>query len=98
PPTPTPFPYTTLFRSACNRANGAVARPVACAIRGNVVAKRPALDFGFKARSDPGRDAAVDRLQGLRLRQQRRSAAAAVVRLAGLDRKSTRLNSSHVKI
>src|SRR5436305_11964513 len=71
PPTSTPFPYTTLFRSTFE------------AIILQAMAKEPA-----------DRYASAEELRAdlLRFRQGRRSAR------SSSDRKSTRLNSSHVRI
>src|SRR5207249_10778787 len=74
PPTPTLFPYTTLFRSLDGDARA-------------VVAVRDALDAGGQGRQisrEPSRDGDDDYERD---RDEQQS-----------DRKSTRLNSSHVSI
>src|SRR5256885_2630393 len=91
PPRSTLFPYTTLFRS------GAVAEEA----RGDLTAaahlgreRGAGGDAGGTA--DDGVGAEVARL---RIRDVHRAAlAAAVARLLAEDRKSTRLNSSHLVI
>src|SRR5690606_41844076 len=89
PPPSTPFPYPTLFRSS---------RPVA---------EEAALEAPFRQRSQSGsfrKGAEEGRGIPLRIRHRHlcRLDAAGVpearrVRMACRDRKSTRLNSSHVK-
>src|SRR3712207_7753779 len=88
PPRSTLFPYTTLFRSAEDRAAHAVAPEV--------------LDAELLVRGDgaqPEADGA--RLDGETYRSPRLNEAAHGARRRGhahLDRKSTRLNSSHANI
>src|SRR5207302_5309897 len=89
PPPPSPlFPYTTLFRSRPIRdAHHAVARMGLRARRAYLARLR--VDVALRERErdrhlDPGAgEQRAERAEGLRLR---------------VDRKSTRLNSSHVKI
>src|SRR5690606_42156807 len=83
PPTSTLFPYTTLFRSD---------HPV----RLHEIADRRTLLQEFGVRDNVELDlraAPLERLGNLRLHLVRRAD-----RHGRLDRKSTRLNSSHVKI
>src|SRR5438270_4749061 len=69
PPSPTLFPYTTLFRSRC---------------------LDPAGDAGGQARLELGVEGAFGTRPPIVLRHDQHE--------AGLDRKSTRLNSSHSQI
>src|SRR5690606_40612706 len=83
PPASPPFPYTTLFRSAPVRDTGRVGRRLA---------HRARLDAGT-LRRERLRDApalGIDRLRHPR--------AVGLEAAREVDRKSTRLNSSHVKI
>src|SRR3712207_7359106 len=82
PPRSTLFPYTTLFRSAAARDLHPGRKPVAVAQRAEQPARQPAARGG----APPARD------RGARQRQPGR------LRLRQLDRKSTRLNSSHANI
>src|SRR5690606_39459231 len=90
PPTSTRFPYTTPFRSAGGRQVQA-----ACARERRRAARR-------RRDRRAGRDVRALRLQPVTLGRLRTAqlpdglAQAALSR--GVDRKSTRLNSSHVKI
>src|SRR5207253_7707263 len=98
PPTATSFPYTTLFRSGDARRDR-YPDP------GVLPAARPAGDLvppvgRCRWPGAPSRDASSRPLHGsslLRLRRAVFDRAAGTV-IAGLDRKSTRLNSSHVAI
>src|SRR5690606_41836110 len=87
PPTSTPFPYTTLFRSLAAREgpNHVGQQPV----RGPVAAADDVA--GARGREREGRSFFEERAAP-RVDDQFRA------RLARRDRKSTRLNSSHVKI
>src|SRR5204863_10107391 len=92
PPTPTLFPYTTLFRSV--RAGQAA--PELHAPRDGLL-RRGRADLGPALGSRGHRDAP----RGARLTTDRERSAAGVrrgVAVLLLDRKSTRLNSSHVEI
>src|SRR5256885_9135325 len=86
PPRSTLFPYTTLFRSGA-AARGAAA--VAARRHARARAATPRAARGTR-QARPGRHAAG-------AAASRRSATAAQGR-AGADRKSTRLNSSHLVI
>src|SRR5690606_40850870 len=81
PPRPTPFPYTTLFRSAAHHSyqrGRSEAGPL-------TVARQPQEWTGDRARSlGSGESIGPDDTQRSEVLQR--------------DRKSTRLNSSHVKI
>src|SRR5438067_9420970 len=83
PPSSTLFPYTTLFRS---RGAGAVA-----------LAGRPAPQ-GATARGAAGEDRGVTAGGCARAAGNARGLPARVRQAARGDRKSTRLNSSHVSI
>src|SRR5690606_40332614 len=89
PPRPTPFPYTTLFRSARQEAQArldALRRLQQSRARG-VLAERDELG--------------AHEIGQRRLRQQLRLCGRCLRlrrRRVCIDRKSTRLNSSHVKI
>src|SRR5690606_40294974 len=93
PPTPTLFPSTTLFRSALPQAaghgphqsGGAQAEPRR---------KQVDRDAGHGAGGHALAHVYADLLQSLWVEQIHAPALA----LQGQDRKSTRLNSSHVKI
>src|SRR3712207_8348344 len=82
PPRPTPFPYTTLFRSG-------ELRPAA---RHPVPAERHAEHAHQEGRGEHGGDQQVARPAQARPRRLCRRVGAV------LDRKSTRLNSSHANI
>src|SRR3712207_7842271 len=84
PPRSTLFPYTTLFRSW--RHPSAVALHVHRAAGGAAPAVRRGTGAGAGGHAVELVEEAVDR------------AAAARLVLEGLDRKSTRLNSSHANI
>src|SRR5207253_11086525 len=85
PPTSTPFPYTTLFRSV-EQAAAAVARTTAWAAR----------SLGAHRRADE--QALFGIVQGGTFLDLREESVAGLVPLDFPDRKSTRLNSSHVAI
>src|SRR5690606_40348958 len=85
PPLPTLFPYTTLFRS---RGLGALARL-------DHEAFLPERAVGAEAVVDRGGD---QRQQRRVVRQRLHLGHVAGAGAPGPDRKSTRLNSSHVKI
>src|SRR5690606_41431687 len=91
PPSSTPFPYTTLFRSVTEHLDGATERTEYAPLR------RSVWDGND---SDPGSQHfdtpttyEYDGLERLRAVIERESIAE-----YRTDRKSTRLNSSHVKI
>src|SRR5690606_41706964 len=91
PPPPSPlFPYTTLFRSPRDhdsRGARGWAYPAAILVRGGIhggARRHPPERHG--SRSDRG------------LREARRAPRTGLMAAADEDRKSTRLNSSHVKI
>src|SRR3546814_10965333 len=92
--TATPFPYTTLFRSPGH--GGVTGRQhrarLADALGQRALARREALDAG-----DDRRAVAVYELQGAahERRQLRVDRLLGLRPGEGLDRKSTRLNSSH---
>src|SRR5690606_40314544 len=81
PPTPTLFPYTTLFRSQVQQ--GALARPPDCTGSERRRTRRPLL---------------AGELLALHEVEQRHQQARHRRVGGDIDRKSTRLNSSHVKI
>src|SRR3712207_7873548 len=84
PPRSTLFPYTTLFRSrACRRRRGSPPGPLVA---------RPAREvaLGGQAGGAQAREGLADEAGHLHLRYPDP--------LADLDRKSTRLNSSHAHI
>src|SRR5690606_41915960 len=90
PRTPSLFPYTTLFRSARVlwldlRYDPALARQRG--IRGSAADGPPGRRLQFELASPLWREAELERVLRARLE-----------RLQLADRKSTRLNSSHVKI
>src|SRR5207302_11454021 len=87
PPQPTLFPYTTLFRSRQRYAEAARCR-------------RPrALAHGIDPiRGNLGRDHRRRRHEWIGAFDLSVRGAERASRSVGLDRKSTRLNSSHVKI
>src|SRR3712207_7122729 len=86
PPRSTLFPYTTLFRSVVDDGGGAVLLDrVAHEVVGDLEAA-VAQVVGDAAREAGDRRAVEDRHGGVRGRD------------GGLDRKSTRLNSSHANI
>src|SRR5207249_12240754 len=95
PPRSTPFPYTTLFRSGDGEGDAAVVRDleVAAAAVGVLLADLArvlgrALDAVVQARQ----------VLAPLLRQRVRGDVVRELRGHRLDRKSTRLNSSHVSI
>src|SRR5690606_41703645 len=92
PPLPcsSPFPYTTLFRSA---VNGLLGMSVVIALVGIVNTMTLSI---FERRRELG----MVRALGMTRQQVGRMILleAFVIGLLGTDRKSTRLNSSHVKI
>src|SRR5207249_6147466 len=94
PPPPTPSPYTTLFRSPIELTldhTGPIARTAAdCALLLEAIAGPDGLDprQSGGVRTEPYTRMLTGDARGLRL---------GIVR-EGLDRKSTRLNSSHVSI
>src|SRR5207249_10442792 len=96
-PRSTPFPYTTLFRSDV----GPGGKPGQLGQRRDAVARRPGdpRDLGaerFEPLLDPFPDTAVPHQQDLLAFEAVGSHV--VPRMLRLDRKSTRLNSSHVSI
>src|SRR5207248_8040712 len=83
PPTPTPFPYTTLFRSEPRAIHPNVGNEVAsCICHGNVHWLPEFLCLLLRCCNDPACIFKCDHWSS-------------VVHLSALDRKSTRLNSSH---
>src|SRR3712207_7037069 len=84
PPRSTLFPYTTLFRSA-----------EALEARGRSLAgsRVLVLGVGYKRNHEDARES-----PGLRLMKMLDAAGAATAHFDPLDRKSTRLNSSHANI
>src|SRR5207249_12304948 len=97
PPSSTPFPYTTLFRSLGDRG-----RPVAGEVPATVdllddLLRRARARAEHRVRhADQGDECRVRRLPvAVRLAAEDRGRLAAVHEA---DRKSTRLNSSHVSI
>src|SRR5690606_39528941 len=88
PPPPTLFPYTTLFRSR-NAPHRDPEEQDQRRLQGGDQARHLVLDLGVKTRGRLQQDVARSAgflTHGHQLMQQ------------GRDRKSTRLNSSHVKI
>src|SRR3989442_5935736 len=83
PPRSTLFPYTTLFRSRVRVFPERAVQPGASRRR---------------LRSPVRSDGIRDRLRPLPRRQRREDGGRPAVALGDLDRKSTRLNSSHVRI
>src|SRR3712207_9088003 len=94
PPRSTLFPYTTLFRSPATRDGDAAERPVVRCVLGGAGA------LGGGPRGQPG----GGRVTGRDYPGTRRPCGLATARclasggLRGVDRKSTRLNSSHANI
>src|SRR5690606_40053859 len=89
PPTSTLFPYTTLFRSA----TGATAAGAGAGLLAAVAAAGCAgAASAWALEAMPGKGGRID------LRGVDASALAGAPPGRNLDRKSTRLNSSHVKI
>src|SRR5690606_41659701 len=87
-PSPTLFPYTTLFRSYDHRAAGGGAAGQVLAEKGTDLEAVAPLVLG-----------AVHRLVLCRLDEPLTEALGlATLAVTGADRKSTRLNSSHAKI
>src|SRR5690606_41502374 len=86
PPCSTPFPYTTLFRSCIEAREHAQQGGLARAVESEDDDFRPPVDGQVDGREDLQRAVALAQVVG-----HERGAAAR-------DRKSTRLNSSHVKI
>src|SRR5690606_40254460 len=88
PRSSTLFPYTTLFRSSCGLLlqSGTVRAAVHLPVAAHAVPDHRAA--AVRAARGEGVDGALERVEH----------AAAAVGLHGEDRKSTRLNSSHVKI
>src|SRR2546426_12843041 len=94
PPRSTLFPYTTLFRSRALRDPASGRRP-ARDRRGDLRDPRPDPRRGRAAPAHEG----LAGLRGTRGRAvTRRLLARTAVLLVGADRKSTRLNSSHLVI
>src|SRR5690606_41422491 len=93
PPSSTLFPYTTLFRSSPSRQSVRRQPIHAAIVRGPVVAEQRGvaeiLELGIF-----GTIVVAD----LTVKHLGVAAARIVQKLLDLDRKSTRLNSSHVKI
>src|SRR5690606_41794957 len=86
PPTFTLFPYTTLFRSPPNARPGSSARPARCRRRPSPAPSRR-RPWCFPARRPTRRGGRTPSSSAISSRL-----------LFAVDRKSTRLNSSHVKI
>src|SRR5690606_41016214 len=98
PPTPTPSPYTTLFRSARDPegAGGCDATPNHTAgLRSSPEPTGPCTGI---ARRGPAASAAARNAGGSPAGRTAAGRSRAALALVPLDRKSTRLNSSHVKI
>src|SRR5256885_12336427 len=93
PPRSTLFPYTTLFRSRCDRSD-----PADCVSGGNLEPR--VLCRGRRSRDIAGADARnVGRGGALRMTRPGISGGAAADNADDAeDRKSTRLNSSHLVI
>src|SRR5690606_42064711 len=94
-PTPTPCPYTTLFRSQILAQGNDIHSDTAKIGHG--------LDHLFITLSEPHHDRAFDetlrrRPLGVTKHLERLVITAATIANFRRDRKSTRLNSSHVKI
>src|SRR5204862_1213405 len=97
-PTPTPFPYTTLFRSHRGRhRRGRGQRRPGSALRGVGAGSLIASPSGRGRRSGP-MDRTASRVRGVALNEDVSYALTLTLsqRERG-DRKSTRLNSSHVE-
>src|SRR5207249_11230025 len=86
PPRSTLFPYTTLFRSSRTGSTGALLAP-------RFFSTAPDEPFGFGCR---GTGSTIGELHDDGLMQQMRTSS--YTKYCFLDRKSTRLNSSHVSI
>src|SRR5207302_11200227 len=98
PPTPTLFPYTTLFRSL-HAAAGRPARHDRPATRGAHPGRRVRRVGSVAALGDPVRLRGHHAVDAALPEARQRIPATRRTRLPGCaDRKSTRLNSSHVKI
>src|SRR3712207_7165404 len=82
PPRSTLFPYTTLFRSGSHNPQGRA---------------RMATDYDTPRRQDES-DIGEDSLEELKARRAEAQAGTVDVDEADLDRKSTRLKSSHANI
>src|SRR5690606_41884018 len=95
PPSP-PFPYTTLFRSAASRLSKVRGAPAALAAA--VAAERDASRAAGAVNREGVKERAVSRLDRIEAAANRRMTAGVGVLGTIRDRKSTRLNSSHVKI
>src|SRR5205085_5854877 len=87
PPTPTLFPYTTLFRSATKGFPGASVAELAKACG----ASKSLIYHYFPSKDDILYAVMVEHLDAL-------TEAAETACATGRDRKSTRLNSSHSQI
>src|SRR5690606_39970062 len=95
-PRSTPFPYTTPFRSADLAEGRAEVARAARQRRGERLAQDHVDAHGLHARFEAG---GAGRAEGAVLVQHRHALDAEVAdEVEGRDRKSTRLNSSHVKI
>src|SRR2546430_13349903 len=87
PPRSTLFPYTTLFRSAVPRRLGFQRRQI------ELLPDRPRARHEFARRQGERRKALLEGRV-----DQHRGVARPPARLGTIDRKSTRLNSSHSQI
>src|SRR5205814_9962380 len=94
PPRPTLFPYTTLFRSQAD----AVRRLFEDAQPRTVIHLAAEVGGIGANRANPGRYWYANLMMGAHLIEQARSSGLEKLVLAGTDRKSTRLNSSHLGI
>src|SRR5207249_9817539 len=89
-PSSTLFPYTTLFRS--NEVVGALDKRIAD-VSGVINARGAQLAHSIGAKIDD-----IDRTLGVKAMEVADNLDARISRFEDLDRKSTRLNSSHVSI
>src|SRR5690606_41189123 len=97
PPSP-PFPYTTLFRSNLHDAVLVEVRlERGMRVDGAEIAHPHAVELGDIRRVHPAALAEARAEQRQEPGQERRAAQVVEQHLAAQDRKSTRLNSSHVK-
>src|SRR5204862_6265030 len=98
PPTSTPFPYTTLFRSPPAGAAPGAGRRGRLAGAGRCPGRRGRGGAGRAAAPAPARARRDERAQAITDRAAHPGAAAGGRPADRADRKSTRLNSSHVEI
>src|SRR5690606_41961119 len=96
PTTPTPFPYTTLFRSITRSlSNVYVTAKVSAAGFANVVEYN---QHGPNSANNPNHYVISDNYTLGSVSLEANTAGGFINVMNALDRKSTRLNSSHVKI